>query len=85
MSYTPYIASKSAMCPRSVLFEVNQSQDFGRMVVKNIPLPPQLHGEALEAIVRVVAFVYLEVEEPIPVPFSFARRSSAGQELVHDS
>jgi len=33
---------------------VNQSQDFGRMVVKNIPLPPQLNGEALEAIVKAI-------------------------------
>jgi small-conductance mechanosensitive channel len=30
---------------------VNQSQDFGRMVIKNIPLPPHLSGAALEGIV----------------------------------
>jgi len=30
---------------------VNQSQDFGRLVIKNIPLSPQLSGTALEGIV----------------------------------
>jgi len=31
---------------------VNQTQDAGRWVIKNIPLPPQTSGAALEAIVK---------------------------------